>query len=623
MFFKRKKDPIPVEPVFRDEEDTEALDEELYHKDDVISFGVGNEEFLVYSRINRKVSILPTFATSLLPYCSSFKSIENHAEACVRSLMMDPQQIDFVYDSLFKLVEAGLLIPLNSARDLQQKLDPESEPTKITTIGVVTHNRTDSLRRSITSYIKNNQRHARQCEFVVMDSSPSAVRTETREMLRALTSDRYISLSYAGLDERVAFAKLLVNQFKIPQHVIDFALLGAEGFKVDTGANRNGLLLQTVGELFFSADDDTMSEMYEVPERIDGLTFFSEEPMEGWFFPDRATAVESVRSVDEDVLSIHEQWLGKELIGVSSIVDPDEIEFERLSIKYFKDLTAGTGKILATLPGIIGDSGIGSPRWFLLSGDTRERLCNSAEEYQNAFSSREMLRAVRRISVGRVPSVMTTALGLDNRDLLPPFFPVLRNQDRIFGITLVKVFDSAYICHLPWALLHDPSGPRAYAPAHTFPSCSMSDVLRYCIKAFGTSFGFLPAEDRLRAMGQHLMNFGAMPQSDFEEFIQIQFWEQTSKLINMAEELLQNYEYSPDFWADDLQRYSESLKKVLLSRESIIPFDLKEQTNTEALLSLTQQLIYRFGELLHWWPEIVRSTKQLRSDGHRIATAVE
>ena len=30
-----------------------------------------------------------------------------------------------------------------------------------------------------------------------------------------------------------------------------------------------------------------------------------------------------------------------------------------------------------------------------------------------------------------------------------------------------------------------------------------------------------------------------------------------------------------------------------------------------------------FGELLHWWPDIVTATKQLRSDGCRIATAVQ
>jgi hypothetical protein len=625
MFFsKKKKNSTSVAPVVPEIENYDALDNELYCRGDVISFPVGNDQSLVYSRVNRRVSILPTFTTSLLPYCNSFKSIEAHAEACIRSLRMDQQQTDFIYDSLFNLAEAGLLIPLNSVRDLQQKLEPDNEQAKITTVGFVTHNRTDSLKRAITSYIVNNKRHGRECDFVVIDSSPSpAVRTQTQDMLRALVSDNHISLSYAGFDERVNFANLLVDQFKIPRHVIDFALLGADGFKVDTGANRNGLLLHTAGELFFSADDDTTAELYEVPERIDGLTFCSEEPIEGWFFPDRATAVQSVRSVEEDLLSIHEQWLGKELIGLASIIDPDNIDYEQLNVKYLKDLTAGIGKIIAVLPGIIGDSGIGSPRWFLLSGDTRDRLCNSEEEYENAFRSREMLRAVQRINLGRVPSVMTTALGLDNRDLLPPFFPILRNQDSVFGITLVKVFDTAYFCHLPWALLHAPLESRAYTPAHTSLSCSMSDVLQYCIRAFETSFGFIPAEERMRAMGKHLMNFGVMPQSDFEEFILIRFWEQTSKLINMAEELLQSYEYSPDFWAENLETYSKALKSVLLRKESIIPFDLKEQTNTEAPLSFTQQLIYQFGELLDWWPEIVRSTKQLRSEGCRIATPVE
>jgi len=378
--------------------------------------------------------------------------------------------------------------------------------------------------------------------------------------------------------------------------------------------------LQTAGELFFSADDDTTAELYEAPRRTDGLTFFTEEPVEGWFFADREKAVQSVRAVDEDVLSIHEQWLGKGLVRLSSIVEDETIDYESLSTKYFEDLASGTGKILASLPGILGDSGIGSPRWFLLSGDTRERLCDSDEKYQIAFSSREMLRAVQQINVGRVPSVMTTALGLDNRDLLPPFFPVLRNQDSVFGITLVKAFDTAYFCHLPWALLHAPSEARRYTQATGSAPCGMSDILRYCIKAFETTFGFMSAEERLRIMGRHLMNFGAMPQDDFEEFIRIQFWDQSSGTINRAEELLQQYEYSPDFWANDLESYANNLRGSLLTKESIVPFDLKD---SEAPLKLAQQLIYQFGELLHWWPDIVKATKQLRSDGCRIATAVQ
>jgi hypothetical protein len=148
----------------------------------------------------------------------------------------------------------------------------------------------------------------------------------------------------------------------------------------------------------------------------------------------------------------------------------------------------------------------------------------------------------------------------------------------------------------------------------------MSDMLRYCIKAFETSFGYMPAEERLRAMGRHLMDFGAMPQDDFEEFIRIQFWEESSGIINRAEELLQQFEYSPDFWANDLESYANNLRNTLLAKESIIPFDLED---SEAPLKFTQELIHQFGELLHWWPDIVKATKQLRGDGCRIATAVQ
>lgn len=626
LFSKKKENRIKAEHVSLENENEDAeLDNELYCRGDVISFPVGSDESLVYCRNNHEANILPTFIASLLPYCSSFNTLESHAQACVRNLRLDQQQIDYIYDSLFDLVEAGLLTNISSVRDLRQESSPENALRKIATIGFVTHNRTDSLRRGITSYIDNIKRYDRECDFVVADSAPSpADRTKTGGMLRTLANDYHVPISYIGLDEKVSFANLLVNEFDLPKEIINFALFGQEGFSTATGANRNALLLHTAGDLFFSADDDTVCSLYEVPGRIEGLTFFSEEPIEGWFFPDQATGLQSVHSIEEDFLSIHEKWLGEDLIGLGPAAQPHQIDYSRLSSKYFKDLTSGTGKIVATLPAIIGDSGIGSPRWFLLSGDTRDRLCNSKEEYQSAFSSREMLRAVRRINIGRVPSFMTTALGLDNRDLLPPFFPVLRNQDSVFAITLVKCFESVYFCHLPCALLHAPLAARKYTSADlaTSSSCGMSDILRYCIKGFETAFRFLPSEERLQAMGKHLMNFGTMPPLDFEEFIRIQFWEHASGMINRAEQLLMTSEYSPDYWVDDVEGYSQNLRDALLRKESIIPFDLNREVSTDTPLLLTQKLIYKFGELFSWWPEIVKSAKELRGKGHRVAAQV-
>src|SRR5205807_727613 len=141
-----------------------------------------------------------------------------------------------------------------------------------------------------------------------------------------------VSISYAGLEEKIDFANRLSAEHNLPPHVINFALLGPGGFLNYTGANRNALLLHTTGDLVFSADDDTVGSLYEVPEQMDGLSFFlSEEPIESWFFPDRETALNSVRQIDEDALSIHERWLGRDLTGCLDSMPHDQIEFEKLS----------------------------------------------------------------------------------------------------------------------------------------------------------------------------------------------------------------------------------------------------------------------------------------------------
>ena len=59
---------------------------------------------------------------------------------------------------------------------------------------------------------------------------------------------------------------------------------------------------------------------------------------------------------------------------------------------------------------------------------------------------------------------MTTFLGIDNRHLLPPFFPVQRNSDGIFGHMLRKCVDGSHVAFLPWILLHAPEPPRSFTP---------------------------------------------------------------------------------------------------------------------------------------------------------------
>ena len=115
-------------------------------------------------------------------------------------------------------------------------------------------------------------------------------------MLRALGATHGATVRYAGLEEKLAWADKLVARGDLPPDVVRFALFGVEPCRYTSGANRNALLLDTVGELTLSVDDDTVCRIAVRPGGgRDGLAVTSDrDPAEYWFFPDRETALASV-----------------------------------------------------------------------------------------------------------------------------------------------------------------------------------------------------------------------------------------------------------------------------------------------------------------------------------------
>ena len=275
----------------------------------------------------------------------------------------------------------------------------------------------------LRSYLENCQRHGRAPEFVVTDDSAGTeAQVANRAVLQRFKRDFNARIRYAGSGEKSRFAEALAGESAVPLRIIRFALIGDERCVLSTGANRNCLLLDTVGTLVLSIDDDTRCRIAAAPQREEALASYSGyDPSEFWFFADRARALESVSFVEIDVLGCHEALLGNTVANVDGPVDT-------------------TGRVAITLPGLVGDSGMASPRYLLtLTGASRERLVASPDAYRSAFRSREVLRTVRRPTISAGSFCMTTFLGFDNRSLLPPFFPVQRNSDGVFGLLLQKV----------------------------------------------------------------------------------------------------------------------------------------------------------------------------------------
>ena len=457
----------------------------------------------------------------------------------------------------------------------------------------------------LESYLSNCRRHNRTPEFVVADDASEATTEDVRAALQSLDKGTAQQLRYCGRHERSRFADALAQESGVPVGIVRFALSGDDRCALSTGANRNGLLLDTIDSLVLSVDDDTRGRPTTAPGAEDGLSFFSGyDPTEFWFFPDRAAAMASVSFEEIDVLRPHEALLGR---AVADLGGP----------------THSRGRVAITLNGLVGDSGMGSARYYLtLAGDSRDRLVSSEIGYKSAFESREVLRTVRRRTVSSGTFFMTTFFGLDNRVALPPFFPVQRNSDGIFGLML-QTSTSHCTAFLPSVLLHAPL-PRTFLPGAMWAEADrvqLADIVIDCVFAFDASAN-VSDQERLILLGRHLRRLASLSLTEFDACIRAQQQFRTIAFITALQSQLQTYAGLPSYWAADVTRMIERLSTAPRAGNHTAPRDVLPGESADAARRLAQELVGRYGELLEAWPTIVAAARSLRARGLRMSASV-
>jgi len=525
------------------------------------------------------------------------------------------------------------------APDTQRSPDA---PAEITSLGILTCDRPEALRRALAGYIQNIKRSGRTTDFVVVDDSAAAeTRDACRQMLRSLSARYGATILYAGLEEKTRYARRLIDAGLSPE-VVNFALFDVEQCGYSSGANHNALMLHTTGEALFSTDDDTVCWVAPHPNVQDGLALVSSvDPADMWVFPDRETALRSAAVVERDILAGHEQLLGKGLPRLArTLGEPADSDFERISPGLRRRLRSPHGRVRVTLNGYIGDCGWNAPFgcWYaplgylLLEGPSHERLVRSEPDYRAACASREILRVVRRATLSDATYFASGYMGLDNRVLLPPFMPVQRGQGILFAVTLWNCFDHAYFGHLPWVLLHAPVEHRRFWPGEILRTASGFDTLGLmlaCIEscpspgiAGQASSAGATSSQSLRALGRHLIEMGSAPLADFEALVRDQVRRKGREFVALFESRLRLSRGSPAFWANDVRKYLDILRQTQASEAPRVPLELAHGRSLDQARALAQRLALRFGQLVYWWPEMVAAARDLRAQGHRLARPV-
>jgi len=574
------------------------------------------DEVLLQNRGSGKAEVVPAWIGRLLSTCDRPATMEHHARQFSdvgETAGIGRAAVD---DALRRLVTNGFLVTteelLSPARRKGERQDPRGAP-HLSRIVWVTKNRPKTLERSVLSFLASVSTPTAYGISIVDDTDNKgdarATWATVREVRKRGASVAHLEASAAG--DYVENLTDVGRDSGVPPDVVEFSLYGIPELNrayglVTLGANRNRALLHHAGEPVLMCDDDIVFRL--------GLTGPSERVLVGGYNESISRhalsgAEEAARLVpawEGDLASVHAELLGR---PVSSVADAAEslgqLDLTNLNPRSARRLQNEAPTIVATCTTYYGDAGM-NEAWFALEVEALRR-----GGYEETRLSREYCRKVSGILLADSGPLIPMVAAIDNTVLVPPFFPVARGSDVIWGEVATTVLGD-FIAHLPHAVQHAPLPRRWYSEASYEYSIRIADVIQALVRDANRFIApETPRQHRMETAGAFLESVSSDPRDFLERLRMTAGGILEGHLLALGQNSSGSEGTRDDTERADRQRFEQSLERGLLSlEESFLPFEVRSlgvREGTEALRVLVRQ----YGRLLRWWPTLRAAALEL------------
>lgn len=524
---------------------------------------------------------------NLLTLCRTPRSLDDHAGAAA-PFMPDHLHIEDIRAILEDLVHAGLLVPVEFTP--LPTVPPENRA--ISQLIIPTRDRPKLVERLADSIAVANP--ATTPPITIVDDSDTPP-TPGDSSVYIHVPDR--------LDAEGPFAAL--HAAGLAPDILRFALTGDRRCPPSLGAMRNTNYLLGAGRRVVTMDDDTVAAGFRTaaPGTATRFTGSRDEPVFE-FSSDRSSLLESYELSPLDPVAASEEWLGRKVPGTDS-------DLSSVTPELYHALTAHHPTIDVVCHGTIGDGGLGV-RHFVLqaTGAQRERFVRDAETYRVSSTSREMLRSVTAPTVLSYPYLMSTVMGLDCSVLLPPSFPFGRGDEGLFARMMYHLFDDSLILQAPTVFLHSPPDDATHraSPWFTELPVRVCSLLQSILDTFPKPPGGSRA-DRLISFGEWLRAHTArLSDREFTDWLTAVHFRYLAAYHRSLDELLDRYDESPDYWANDVLALQANVMSQLEagSLGPVIEYEpLSLSREDEHRLLKTHFAAY--AEVLIAWPAVFMS----------------
>lgn len=613
---------------------------------------IGKSKFLVYLPRASQSVLLTSTEFALLSSCEKFETLKKHALQYCRlskrrklangkgilkkviqatlkqtgdldiEIPVKEQEMEPFVKKLKNFINNGFLVSdadvRNEIKTICRQTDKRKEKTsQINIIGIPTCNRSNSLRQSLIGLIDNCEKNSRNPDYLIIDDSTDTdIATQNRQVLQDLNAQYRVHLFYYDIEKRKKFVRKLSKESGCPEPVVNFALLGDNRIGITTGAARNTLMLLTTGKPWLHLDDDVFCQFLRQNNPEDGIELTAETPYQT-FFPENGSVINHFSKIKEfDLLGGHETLLGKNPAEMLKRIPENKWNYDGVNAGLLRTFKNQDSHIGITFTGSSGDAGVHNTfhRLFLRGESFKQLVANSAG-YSRNLINRQELRIPGRVTISNHAYCMLMCAALDNSRFLPPFAPVQRNSDGIFGALLKYCSSATLKGFLPVAVLHNPPEKRQLTTEDFFRRMRINrtnDILLSLIDFVTPPFSGKEPAENLAKLGQKLTGMAKLPGEDFQEIISISLINKVSRAIQLLEKRLQENPQAPDYWKNDITVSIETMQKAATQSSFYLPADLKG--SDEERRELFRELVANFGRLLVCWPAMVETAKSISRD---------
>jgi len=595
-----------------------ATGDPLYACIDCERVSLQNGGVLFIHKLSDSQLIVAPEVSVALGSCTTFQTLAKHVEVLTTTIpQLAGQQAD-VTKVLEMVRDNGLL---TSAEEVCKRISPADVPAANdlprSRVFIITCDRPTAVQRLVQSmlFAGNLSRHE---EIFLIDDSRDPQNVElNREVVSQfnLTSPR--DMRYVGAAAQEQLLNELLKELPDKEQGIRFLIDRKRWANHKSyGLARTLCLLLSVGSRAIVMDDDVICAAVNSPFKSEGIAF-GDTAREVEFYTSEQDILGRTAKTDFDPLTGHAECLGLSMAQAMKKLGTEELKSQDLlgANATFLSQWHADSPVIITQSGTMGDPGTPDTEWvYSVDPASAQRMLASPGGLEGALTNRHYWMGQPRPIFTKM-AVISQVTGLDNSQLLPPYFPVFRGEDYLFGGMVEYLHPQSTVLEYDWCVPHFPVEKRS-GNADSKPATGKGKInpSRYITDHTLYEFG-VSAETRLAGLGQLVKELSETSDRGLLTLYRTEAAKSQGNQIKRITAKLEESSPKTRPWKDHLQQSLANISAAMgtAARLEDIP-GIPDSYDAQAILDEFRAYTAEFAVALEAWPNIRRSAKSITAE---------